>query len=188
VTDDAQRTTDPLLARAAANRGGRVWQYDGTKGTEGEVSEFIASLVHAVKPDVVVETGAFLGHTTHVIAAALELNGRGHLHTVENDSEMIEQLRPQLPQRVTLHEADSSEWCERFEGPVDVAFVDSGPGRVRLDDVRALWPKITPGGYLTVHDTIYYKRLFARVSDLVGVEGIEIRSLLGLGMWQKPAA
>jgi predicted O-methyltransferase YrrM len=188
VPDDAQRTTDPLLEAAAANRGGRVWQYDGTKGTEREVSEFIAALVQAVKPDVVVETGTFLGHTMHVIAAALELNGRGHLHTVENDSEMVEQVRSRLPERVTLHEADSSEWCERFVGPVDIAFVDSGPGRVRLEDVRALWPKIAPGGYLTVHDTIYYKRLLARVSELVGVEGIEIRSLLGLGIWQKPAA
>jgi predicted O-methyltransferase YrrM len=186
MTDDAQRTADPLLEAAMADRGGRVWDYDGTKGTEREVSELIAAIVSAVKPEVVVETGTFMGHTTHVIAAALEANGRGHLHTVENDSGLVEQMRTRLPGRVTLHEADSTQWCTQFAGPVDLAFVDSGPGRVRLGDVGALWPKIVPGGYLMVHDTIYYKRLFALVSDLVGVEGIDIRSLLGLGIWQKP--
>ncbi len=45
MTDDAERMTDPLLEAAAANRGGRVWSYDGTKGTEREVSELIAALV-----------------------------------------------------------------------------------------------------------------------------------------------
>lgn len=45
-----------------------------------ELGRFIYTVIRAIKPTLVVETGSYIGYSGICIAQALEDNGRGHLH------------------------------------------------------------------------------------------------------------
>ena len=53
------------------------WSMIDSMTAEVEVLELLATLVTTVKPELVVETGSFLGVSTEWIARGLERNGRG---------------------------------------------------------------------------------------------------------------
>ena len=56
---------------------------------EVEVLEFLRTLVTTVKPELVVETGSFLGVSTLWIAEALRANGGGKIVSCEYDAEGV---------------------------------------------------------------------------------------------------
>jgi hypothetical protein len=164
---------------------GAGWDVGTSMETEGEALALLSSLVWATKPALVVETGTFTGRGTKAILKALEANGKGHLHTVEFDPQLVAQLERLRFPRLTLHAGDSNQWCEN-EAPnnIDIAFVDSGDRNIRVADVRGLWPKIRRHGFLVVHDTTFHENLYEGVCQICG-DGVAIPTLNGLGIWQR---
>src|SRR5580693_2639980 len=62
------------------------WSMYDSMTAEAEVLEFLRTLVTTVKPELVVETGSFLGVSTLWIAEGLKRNGFGKIISCELDS------------------------------------------------------------------------------------------------------
>lgn len=184
ITLDAP-SDDPALKEAEERAAAEGWHWEGHMATEGEVVDLIFALVCAVKPDVMVETGTFLGHTTKSISEAMERNGKGHLWTIENDGPLCDVYsRTNLP-RTSFICADSVKWSEH-ESPdvIDIAFVDCGPPPIRCQVVRNLYPKVRDGGLILVHDTHFHDGFLAELRDILGAPQIDLPALHGLAIWQ----
>src|ERR1700704_4420351 len=61
------------------------WRMYDSMTAEAEVLEFIRTLVTTIKPELVVETGSFLGVSTLWIAEGLKANGFGKIISCEFD-------------------------------------------------------------------------------------------------------
>lgn len=158
------------------------WGWSGDMKTESEVIDLIYSLVRVTKPTVVVETGTYRGHGTQAISKALEANDRGNLWTVE-----IEPYEyPETP-RTTFVTANSIEWSAK-DAPagINFAFVDcSSDYHDRVEVFKNLWPRMTPGGIICVHDIFFLDANF--LDELCQVAerapGLVLQALNGFALW-----
>src|SRR5580704_6750513 len=66
------------------------WRMFDSMTAEVEVLEFLRTLVTTIKPNLVVETGTFMGVSTVWIAEAMRLNGVGRIVTCEYDAKVYE--------------------------------------------------------------------------------------------------
>ena len=66
------------------------WSMYDSMTAEVEVLEFLRTLVTTIKPELVVETGTFMGVSTLWIAEALRINGFGRIVTCEYDPKVYE--------------------------------------------------------------------------------------------------
>lgn len=126
------------------------WTAPDEYASEHEVSDFMAALVHLLKPDVVVETGAYHGDTSRAIGIALAKEG-GHLYALEIVSEragVVAQKTAGLP--VTVVRASSLDW----EPPaaIDLLFLDTELA-IRPLEVRRFRAWASPRCVLVMHDT-----------------------------------
>jgi len=161
------------------------WHADDPVGTELEVSELAAAFTRALQPEIVVETGTYLGQTAEAIGIALQRNGHGHLWTLEVDGKcaaFAERRLAVLPATVVCQ--DSLTWDP--PGPVGFAWIDSGPGPGGLDgpaDIRfreiARWlPCFAPGAVIGVHDTAPHHQVLVTLMPLL--ESGQLASLITL--------
>jgi predicted O-methyltransferase YrrM len=134
----------------------QLWQMYGQQAAEVEVCELLYSLVRVSKPLVIVETGTHQGISTCYLAAACAENNWGTVLSAEVDAELCDRAHR------LLELADLNEWATvyvgtglsliREQGSVDLAFLDSHIS-MRVQEFEAVWPKVTPGGLVVVHDT-----------------------------------
>src|SRR6266852_5466918 len=82
------------------------WSMYDSMTAEAEVLEFLRTLVTTIKPELVVETGAFSGISTLWIAEGLKANGRGRVISCELDPLVYAKARQRI-QRSGL-----AEWIE----------------------------------------------------------------------------
>ncbi len=66
------------------------WSMYDSMTAEIEVLEFLRTLVTTIKPQLVVETGTFMGVSTLWIAEAMRTNGFGRIITCEYDPKVYE--------------------------------------------------------------------------------------------------
>ena len=137
-----------------------LWSAEDNSSTEREVGSFLHSLVIAIKPFLVVETGCYTGRTSERILNALCQNGIGeftgcepelvgHRATVESLSTLC------CPVGVTWRvKRLRSHGIREFIETCDLLFSDSDP-KVRPEEVS--WLK--PGAIAVVHDTYVYPEL-----------------------------
>lgn len=119
---------------------------------EDEVSELLAALVFALKPDRVIETGAHQGHTSEKIGMALRRNGVGHLDTIELKPHLASDIRQRtgdLP--VTLHEGDYKEFTPAKGVKYHLAFFDA-TRNARDAEFLHFQPWIPVGAIVVFHD------------------------------------
>ena len=93
-----------------------------------ETGRFLATLVRAMRPQVVLEVGTAIGYSTLHMAEALD--GGGKIVTIERDAERVRQAsdyleRAGVADRVEIVEADAMEAIERLDGPFDLIFLDA---------------------------------------------------------------
>jgi predicted O-methyltransferase YrrM len=130
------------------------WSMYDSMTAEVEVLEFLRTLVTTTKPNLVVETGTFLGVSTLWIAEALRLNGFGRIVTCEYDAEVFASAKEKF---------DASEFCDlidlrnesslemKIDGTIDLFFSDSDMP-IREQEVRRYLPQISPFGIILMHD------------------------------------
>ncbi len=92
-----------------------------------ETGRFLASLVRATDPALVLEVGTAIGYSTLHMAQEL---GRGKVVTIERDPDRVRQAsgyleRAGVADRVEIVEGDATEAIDGLSGPFDLIFLDA---------------------------------------------------------------
>ena len=184
MPDELKSRPEKNYARPECPEPARWCAPDGI-ACEEAVSVFLGALVPLVKPDVVLETGTYLGHTAKTIGQALKAEGRGELVSLERYKDAANRARVRcegLP--VTIHQAQSLEW-EPPEGMTfDMIFLDSGYDD-RIEECRKFKSLASPRCVLVSHDTVvptFRAKLEQLAADGVTTRWIYLPTPRGLGI------
>ena len=130
------------------------WRMFDSMSAELEVLDFLECLIVTLKPDLVVETGTFIGRSTLRMAAGVKKNGFGKIVTCEFDPIVYGKAEQ------SIMESGLADWIElrnessletRIDGPIDFFFSDSDIP-MREQEVRRFLPQISPFGMILMHD------------------------------------
>jgi len=160
---------------------------------EVEVLEFLATLVTTVKPELIVETGAFLGVSAIWMARGLQRNGRGRIVSCEFDPLVFAKTQEKiaasgLAEWIELRNESSLEM--QVPGTIDLFYSDSDL-EIREQEVRRFLPQIRPTGLILMHDASSHPGVVRQAALRLEAEGLLSVVLLptprGLVMAQKRA-
>ncbi len=115
---------------------------------EAEVLTLLHVIVKALRPRYVVETGTYHGASAAAIGSALDI---GLMDTLEIDQYSVDvatRVLVDLP--VTVHHCRSLDFIPR--APVEFAFLDSGIGDMRMQELEHLRPFLAPSALVAMHD------------------------------------
>jgi predicted O-methyltransferase YrrM len=103
---------------------------DGIPIVHWETGRFLATLVRALDPGLVLEVGTAIGYSTLHMAEAI---GSGRIVTIERDEARAAQARDFLGRAgadgsVEIVEADALEAIAGINGPFDLIFIDATKG------------------------------------------------------------
>jgi len=130
------------------------WSMYDSMTAEVEVLEFLRTLVTTIKPNLVVETGTFLGVSTLWIAEALRLNGFGRIVSCEYDPQVFAEAKEKIDAsefRDLIDLRNESSLEMKVDGTIDLFFSDSDIP-IREQEVRRYLPQISPFGLILMHD------------------------------------
>ena len=128
--------------------------------TEAWISNIVASLLKATGIPCALETGAFMGHTTAWLAAALEDMGGGVLVVAEMDpdraaavSGVLEDMNYPSVKRL-IHNRDAlAVIADLPDNALGLAFLDDDHTKEHVaKEIEAVWPKMASGGIVCFHD------------------------------------
>jgi predicted O-methyltransferase YrrM len=169
---------------------GRWHMYDGMTA-EVEVLEFLRCLITTLKPNLVVETGTFMGISTVWMAEGMKQNGFGKIITCEFDPKVFATAK----QRIEA--SGFGEWVEyrnesslemKIDCQIDLLFTDSDLG-VREAEVRKFLPQMNPNGIILMHDASSHLKTVREAAKKLENEGLISIVLLptprGLAIAQK---
>lgn len=140
-----------------------LFHSDDPQSTEQEYLQLLYSLVYALKPISVLETGTFVGKGSVFLARALRRNGTGRLTTVDNDSNALKyacaNLRNEgLADYVDVVESDSTTFLETTDRKFDFALFDSLLEiRAKEIDICLERKLLRPGSMFAIHDTSHHR-------------------------------
>jgi predicted O-methyltransferase YrrM len=154
-----------------------LWTAHDGMATEVEVLELVAAMVRATQPEIVVETGAWLGHGSQAIGEALAANGHGHLWTLE----VLPDLAVQAAERVaglpvTVVVCPSLEWTP--PGPLDFAWFDSET-HLRTAEFEAYRPFMHHRTVVGFHDTAP-RHAYRPQLDALGIQLLDLPTPRGV--------
>jgi predicted O-methyltransferase YrrM len=130
------------------------WHMYDSMTAEAEVLEFLRTLVTTIKPNLIVETGSFLGVSTVWMAEGLRENGEGRIVSCELDPVVFAKAQEKiaasgLGEWIDLQNVSSFDL--KVTGQIDLFFSDSDLD-VRENEVRQYLPMISPTGLILMHD------------------------------------
>jgi prolipoprotein diacylglyceryl transferase len=131
------------------------WSMFDTMTAEVEVLEFLKCLMTTVKPNLVVETGTFLGVSTIYMAEGLKRNGFGKIITCEPDAEVFSKAKEKIDAsglKKWIEQRREASLKVKVSGTIDVLFCDSLP-ELREPEVRYFLPQVNPNGLILMHDS-----------------------------------
>lgn len=132
----------------------QLWSMYDPQSAEKEVLDSLYSLVRALKPRLVVETGTFSGLSSTYIAKAMKENGRGQLITCEIDPEIHRKAQERFHAAGldTLIDARLGSSLDlKIDDEIDLFYSDSDL-KSREAEVRQFLHKISPFGLILMHD------------------------------------
>lgn len=169
------------------------WSMYDSMTAEVEVLEFLRCVVTTTKPELVVETGTFIGISTLWIAEGLQANGRGKVITCEYDPVVYANAKQRI------QSSELSRWIEcrnesslemKVEGTIDVLFSDSDMP-IREQEVRRFLPQMNPYGLILMHDASSHLKQVREAALKLECEGLISVVLMptprGLAVAQKRA-
>jgi predicted O-methyltransferase YrrM len=141
---------------------------------EAEVLEFLRTLITTVKPELVVETGSFLGVSTLWIAEGMKQNGFGKIISCELDPVVFAKAHEKvaasgLSSWIDLRNESSLEM--KIEGTIDIFFSDSEIS-IREQEVRHYLPQINPHGLILIHDASSHLKIVQDAALRMEAEGL----------------
>jgi predicted O-methyltransferase YrrM/prolipoprotein diacylglyceryltransferase len=150
------------------------WRMYDAMTAEVEVLEFLKVLVTTLKPNLVVETGTFMGVSTLWIAEGLKQNGFGRVITCEFDP------KTHAAAQRRFDESGRAEWIDlrlgssldlKIEGTIDILFSDSDLG-LREQEVRRFLPQVNPNGVILMHDASSHLKTVREAALRLEQEGL----------------
>jgi prolipoprotein diacylglyceryl transferase len=150
------------------------WRMYDSMTAEYEVLEFLRTLVVTIKPQIVFETGTFMGISTLWIAEGLKSNGFGKVITCEYDPVVFAKAKERiegsgLAQWIEYRNESSLE--TRINGTVDMLFSDSDPP-LREQEVRRFLPQMNPNGIILMHDASSHLKVVREAALRLEGEGL----------------
>lgn len=167
------------------------WHMYDSMTAEAEVLEFLRTLVTTIKPNLIVETGAFLGVSTVWMAEGLKQNGFGRIVSCEFDPVVYAKAQEKIAasgvaEWIELRNASSLEM--QVPGSIDLLYSDSDL-EIREQEVRRFLPQISPHGLILMHDASSHPGTVREAALRLEAEGLISVLLLptprGLAVAQK---
>ncbi len=167
------------------------WHMYDSMTAEVEVLEFLRTLVTTLKPELIVETGSFLGVSTLWMAEGLRANGFGRIVSCEFDPVVFAKAQEkigasELAGYIELRNESSLEM--KVEGTIDLFFSDSDV-EIRQAEVKRFLPQIRPTGLILMHDASSHMKTVREAAFSLEREGLMSAILLptprGLVMAQR---
>ena len=163
------------------------WHCYNSDATEVEVLDLLTVLVDALKPYRVIETGCHEGYGTDAIIRGLPDTSK--FFTCDIGTDRVEAVRERFPDIAVVH-GTGLMLIDLVPSPIDFAFLDSGPDEVRANELRALYPKLSPSGVVVVHDVglqhTNQRRFFLEAVRELGMQFMILDTPRGLGIARKP--
>lgn len=130
------------------------WSMYDSMTAEFEVLEFLRTLVTTTKPELIVETGSFMGVSTLWLAQGLKENGFGKIVSCEYDPVVFAKAQEKVNHSavkdwIDLRNESSLEM--KVDGRIDLLFSDSDMP-IREQEVRRYLPQLNPQGLILMHD------------------------------------
>jgi predicted O-methyltransferase YrrM len=150
------------------------WSMYDSMTAEVEVLEFLRTLVTTAKPELVVETGSFLGVSTLWIAEGMKRNGFGKVISCEYDPLVFVKAQEKIAA------SGLSEWIElrnesslemKVDGMIDLFFSDSDMP-IREQEVKRFLPQINPQGLILMHDASSHLKIVRDAAFKLEAEGL----------------
>jgi len=141
---------------------------------EVEVLEFLRTLVTTTKPNLVVETGTFMGVSTLWIAEALRLNGFGRIVSCEYDPKVFETAKQKIDAsefRDLIDLRNESSLEMKVDGTIDLFFSDSDMP-IREQEIRRFLPQISPYGLILMHDASSHLKIVREAALKLEEDGL----------------
>jgi predicted O-methyltransferase YrrM len=150
------------------------WHMYDSMTAEAEVLEFLRTLVTTIKPELVVETGSFLGVSTLWIAEGLKANGFGKIISCEYDPVVFASAKEKiaasgLAEWIELRNESSLEM--KVEGTINLFFSDSDMP-IREAEVKRFLPQIDPYGIILMHDASSHLKIVRDSAHKMEREGL----------------
>jgi predicted O-methyltransferase YrrM len=150
------------------------WRMYDSMTAEYEVLEFLRTLVTTIKPELVVETGSFLGVSTLWIAEGLERNGVGKVISCEYDPVVFARAREKiaaspLAHRIELRNESSLEMV--VPGTIGLLFSDSDMP-IREQEVTRFLPQMNPHGLVLMHDASSHLKVVREAALSLEAKGL----------------
>ncbi|WP_260704963.1 O-methyltransferase [Edaphobacter flagellatus] len=150
------------------------WHMYDSMTAEAEVLEFIQTLVMTIKPNLIVETGSFLGASTLWIAKGLKANGFGKVISCEFDPVVFAKAKEKidasgLGEWIDLRNESSLEMT--VDGTIDLFFSDSDTP-IRASEIRRFLPQISPNGIILIHDASSHLKVVREAAFALEREGL----------------
>lgn len=150
------------------------WRMYDSMTAEVEVLEFLRTLVTTVKPELIVETGSFLGVSTLWMAEGLKANGFGRIVSCEFDPVIFAQAEKKiaasgLAEWIDLRNESSLEMS--VPGSIDLLFSDSDLP-LRETEVRRFLPQLNPQGLVLLHDASSHMKTVREAAQRLEAEGL----------------
>lgn len=150
------------------------WHMFDSMTAEAEVLEFLRTLITTIKPELVVETGSFLGVSTLWIAEGLKCNGFGKIVSCEFDPVVFAKAQEKIAA------SGLSEWIElrnesslemQIDGTIDLFFSDSDMP-IREAEVKRFLPQIRSTGLILMHDASSHLKVVRDAALKMETEGL----------------
>ncbi len=151
-----------------------LWKMYDSMSAEVEVLDLLKSLVITLKPNLVVETGTFMGVSTLAIAEGLKQNGFGRVITVEYDPKVFAKAKERIDASGLgpwIDARNQSSLDLQVEGTIDLLFSDSDIN-IREREVRHLLPQVSPNGLILIHDSSSHQKVVREAALRLEAEGL----------------
>ena len=150
------------------------WHMYDSMTAEAEVLEFLRTLVTTLKPELVVETGSFLGVSTLWMAEGMRSNGFGKIVSCEFDPLVFARAREKiaasgLAEFIDLRNESSLEM--QVDGAIDILFSDSDMP-IREAEVKRFLPQIRATGLILLHDASSHLKTVRNAAFSLEAEGL----------------
>ena len=151
-----------------------LWKMVDSQTSELEVLDFLKSVVMTVKPQLIVETGTFMGNSAIKMAEGLRANGFGRIITIEYDPAIFAKAKERFDASGLgswIEYRNESSLETRIDGTIDILFSDSHL-TIREQEIRRFLPQIDPRGLILIHDASSHFRTVREAALRLEQEGL----------------